>query len=100
MTELVIGRTRARRRRRPRPPKFTRWQKMKLAFDGVLLAVSLVIWVAAALPAMIFCAAGCVAGIHSTFLDALRPPWGGRVSGLLAVFLTGLGVILALGVLP
>lgn len=85
MTDLALprARTRTRRRKLPRPPKFTKWQKRVLAFESAMLALAVASTLADPSPAMIGAVAGWTAFATSTVQDALRPPRGGQQAGVI-----------------
>lgn len=81
---LTLGRTQLKRRRLPRPPKFTNWQKFIIVCDLTLVVGGLT---SSALSAGLLMV-GATAGIHATWMDALRRPFNAFPSHLSAtVFL-------------
>jgi ABC-type Na+ efflux pump permease subunit len=89
MSELTAprARTRARRRKMPRPPKFTRWQKWSLGINAAFCAFLIASFIVTAEPAALIGVASFIAYIHATVMDALHPPAGGLRSDLLGMAL-------------
>lgn len=72
---LALPRTRTRRRKLPRPPKFTRGDKLWLLWETLIGTYFLIHFLAGDTPfAGLFGIAGATSGIRGTFLYALRRP--------------------------
>lgn len=70
---IALPRARARRRRLPRPPRFTRMQKFMLFCDAVIAVCSLSMFLTGSDPlAGLFGLATATSGIRVTFLLALN----------------------------
>lgn len=72
---LALPRTKTRRRKLPRPPKFTRRQKALLLWEALIGTYFLIHFIAGDTPlGCLFGIAGATSGIRGTFLYALRRP--------------------------
>jgi hypothetical protein len=89
---ITLGRVRARRRRLPRPPKFTNRQKLAIANDLVLIVIGLTSSALATVLLMI----GATAGLHGTWMDATRRPLNALPSHLLSIAFMVAGVAVVL----
>jgi uncharacterized membrane protein HdeD (DUF308 family) len=95
MTDLALPRARARRRRLPRPPKFTRREKISIAMDCALGVIYLGTFLAAAYQlACLVGLAAVVTGIRATVMGAL-----GRYSESGRAHVMGCGLFVAAAVL-
>lgn len=92
MTEFAADRAKVRRRKLPRLPRFTWYQKLWIA----IFSSAIVYYVGAGIrePSDLALLSCSVAGLHWVFLDALRPPHGERQSFLLygGLWLLGLSL--------
>lgn len=82
--------SRSKRRKLPRPPKFTWAQKFLLAWNGTWLVFNVITFIADAHLSNLLASAVFALFIHATVLDAMRPPLGGLQS-----FITGMALAVA-----
>lgn len=89
MSELVLSRIRVRRRRR-RPPRFTRLHKVCLAWDLMAFTLCVVTGYIASV-AGVFTASGLAVDVRLIVLDVMHRPRPGRAHLLpVACYLIGL----------